>query len=184
MKATDFKRELFTKRLQLRKFKESDAQYISDLLKFKEVASTTLMLPFPCPVDKAEKMILEYLDDEKQQKVMRWAITKQEDNEFIGGIRLVPNSLFNSAEIGFWLGKPFWRNGYTYEAAMKVIEFGFTELNLNRFVAHSMTENSSSIRLLEKLGFSQEGLHPELVIKWGVYKDVMTFGQLRKNYVK
>lgn len=161
-----------------------DALGISTLLKDKVVAETTLMLPFPCGTKIARKMIHTYEEEEKLQKTMRWAITTIESNKLMGEIRLVLNKGFNSAEIGFWLGKNFWRNGYTLEAANKVIEFGFKELKLNRIEAHSMIENISSINLLKKVGFTKEGLHPELVIKWGEYKDVMTFGLLRNNYLQ
>ena len=121
-----------------------DALGISTLLKDKVVAETTLMLPFPCSTKIARKMIHTYEEEEKLQKTMRWAITTIESNKLMGEIRLVLNKGFNSAEIGFWLGKNFWRNGYTLEAANKVIEFGFKELKLNRIEAHSMIENISS----------------------------------------
>ena len=177
-----FLRELHTDRLSLLKLSIPYADEFSALLQDKEVAATTLMLPFPCSKKEAGTIIREYLDEEKHRKSMRWGIFLED--KMIGGIRLVPNLRFNSAEVGFWLGRDYWRNGYTYEAAKAVINFGFEELKFNRIEAHSMTENRSSILLLEKLGFTQEGYHPDLVIKWGEYKDVLTFGLLRKNYQK
>ena len=182
MDVPDYKKELATERLLLRKFKMSDAQFIANLLKEKEVAATTLMLPFPCSVKKAEKMIAEFHEEEQYQKATRWAIVLKETNEVMGGLRLAPNMAFNSAEIGFWLGRPYWRNGYILEAAKKVMEFAFDKMGINRLEAHAMQENLASIELLMKLGFSKEGYHPELVIKWGLYKDVITFGLLRKAY--
>ena len=184
MESKNFTIELCTPRLRLRKIQLEDAMEISNLLKDREVAATTLMLPFPCSTEDARSMINKYKDEEKLQKAMRWAITNIENNKMMGGMRLVLNKAFNSAEIGFWLGKAFWRNNYTWEAANKVIAYGFEELKLNRLEAHAMVENLSSIYLLEKLGFTQEGLHPELVIKWGEYKDVLTFGLLLKKYTK
>jgi RimJ/RimL family protein N-acetyltransferase len=182
MKKSDFYKLLSTKRLKLKKFDEHDAAAMSELLKYQEVASTTLRLPFPCPKKVARDMIKKYKKEAKKQKAMRWAITTKSNGQLLGGIRLVPNTDFNSAELGFWIGRPHWRNGYTLEAAKEVIDFAFEKLLLNRLEAHSMTENISSIALLEKLGFSQEGMHPELVIKWGVYKDVITFGLLKRDY--
>jgi len=183
MDSIHFSKLLQTNRLILRKFKPEDAREIVNILQDKEVASTTLMLPYPCTLEESKKIIASYLDEQKHYKTMRWAIILRDNNKFIGGIRLVPNNRFNSAEIGFWLGKEFWRNGYTFEAAEVVIRFGFNELKLNRLEAHAMTENMSSVKLLEKLGFNQEGYHPDLVIKWDEYKDVITFGLLRKNFI-
>jgi RimJ/RimL family protein N-acetyltransferase len=184
MNKTDFDRVFCTERLKLRKFIADDAPAIAELLKYREVASTTLRLPFPCSREDADLMIQAYHNEAKQLKSMRWAVTAKTSNELMGGIRLVPNMDFNSAELGFWIGRPYWRKGYTFEAAKIVIEWAFKDLRINRLEGHSMTENKSSIALLEKLGFSREGLHPELVIKWGEYKDVITFGLLRKDYLK
>jgi len=178
-----FLRELATERLLLRKFQLSDAKDFSILLKDKEVAATTLMLPFPCSTEEAEKLIRQYQEELKHQKSMRWVISTSEENKIMGAIRLVPNTKFNSAELGFWMGKKYWRQGYAQEAASRVIEYGIQELGLNRIDAHAMAENESSLGLLKKLGFLKEGYHPELVIKWGEYKDVITFGLLRKNHL-
>lgn len=161
----------------------SFAEDFTKLLHDKDVAATTLKLPYPCDIVDAKKIIQEYIEEEKQIKSMHWAITKVNDEYLLGGIRLIPNETFNSAELGFWIGKSYWRKGYTLESAEKVIEFGFMVLNLNRINAHAMNTNRSSISLLEKLGFAQEGYHPEMVIKWGEYKDVITFGLLKSNYI-
>ncbi|MCG8310936.1 MAG: GNAT family N-acetyltransferase [Cytophagales bacterium] len=185
MTTNHFNEILYTPRLILRKFGISDAPELSRLLKDKEVAATTLMLPYPIDLEKSKEMIRNYIEEQELKKVMRWTLTlKKNEQQIIGGIRLVPNQKFNSAEIGFWLGKNFWRKGYAFEAAMRVIEFGFNELEFNRLEAHAMAENKPSIMLLEKLGYQKEGYHPDLVIKWGAYKDVVTFGLLRKNYLK
>jgi len=182
MEKNHFIKELSTERLHLRKFKIEDAKHFSNLLKDKEVASTTLMLPFPCTQQDAIDIIKKYQDEQKLQKSIRWVITIRGTAHMIGGIRLVPNATFNSAELGFWIGKDYWKKGFTHEAASAVLSFGFSELKINRCEAHAMTENISSIKLLKKLGFNREGLHPQLVKKWGEYKDVFTFGLLRSNF--
>ena len=182
MKDKHFLKELTTSRLKLNKYQLAHAVEFTALLQDKDVAATTLMLPFPCSIKDARTLITRYIDEEKQKRSMRWAIMKE--HQFMGGIRLVANTKFNSAEIGFWLGKKYWQNGYTFEAASEVIRFGFENLNLNRLEAHAMTENTSSIKLLERLGFNREGIHPDLVIKWGEYKDVITFGLLKRDYSK
>ena len=183
MEANNYISKLYTERLTLRPYQSKDGKEIFNLLKDKEVAATTLLLPFPCNIDDAENILSDYINEQKLQKSMRWAITYSAGNEFIGGIRLVPNLSYNSAEVGFWIGKDYWRKGIAFETAARVIKFGFEVLKLNRIEAHAMQENTSSIKLLEKLGLKQEGYHPELVRKWGVYKDVLTFGMLQKQYI-
>lgn len=184
MNDSHFSIQLKTQRIILRPFVMDDAKNFSNLLKDKEVAATTLMLPYPCDPDKANEIIERYIEEGKLKKSMHWAIIDFKSNEFMGGIRLVLNPLFNSAELGFWLGKKFWDKGFTFEASEKIIGFGFVELKLNRIEAHSMVENIASVKLLKKLGFKQEGLHRELVMKWDEYKDVKTFGLLKKDYTQ
>ena len=182
MKITDT--SLQTDRLLLRKYHGDDSSDIACLLKDKEVAATTMMLPYPCTEERSNELLQKYLKEDEEDKTWRWAITIQPTGDFIGGIKLAPNSAFNSAELGFWIGKRFWKQGYAFEAASTMVEFAFDKLHINRLEAHAMTENSGSLKLLKRLGFSQEGIHPELVVKWGEYKDVITFGYLRKNYTK
>lgn len=170
-----------TRRLFLRKFEPSDASDFSDLLQDKDVSSTTLMLPYPCNLSVSQNIINKYIEEQKTQKAIRWAITIKANKILIGGLRLVPNPDFDSAEIGFWIGKKYWGKGFAFEAAEKVCDFGLNKMLLNRIEAHAMPENISSIKLLKKLGFKKEGYHPQLVKKWGVYKDVITFGMLKEN---
>lgn len=175
--------DLATSRLFLRKFQKEDAEAFSHLLRHREVPATTLMLPYPCEINDATNLIESYLKEQDQKSAIRWAIALNKGRDLVGGIRLVPNVAFNSAELGFWVGKDYWRKGYTREAAERVMQFAFHELQFNRINAHAMVENIASLKLLEKLGFQQEGIHPELVLKWDSYKDVITFGLLRKHYL-
>ncbi len=99
----------------------------------------------------------------------------------MGGISLFLNRAFESAEIGYWIGKPYWRRGYAFEAAERVVHYGFEALALNRIEAHYMSENGASARLLQKLGMQYEGHHRELIKKDGRFKDVFTYAVLRAD---
>jgi [ribosomal protein S5]-alanine N-acetyltransferase len=80
-----------------------------------------------------------------------FAITLAEDG-LIGAIGLMIQAAFARAEMGYWMGVPYWSNGYTTEAAAEVARYGFEELGLNRIHACYVTHNPASGRVMQKLG--------------------------------
>jgi RimJ/RimL family protein N-acetyltransferase len=62
-----------------------------------------------------------------------------------------------AAELGFWLGRSWWGQGYATEAARAVVRQGFADRRLPGFSSARFLENVASARVLEKLGFQQVG---------------------------
>jgi ribosomal-protein-alanine N-acetyltransferase len=62
-----------------------------------------------------------------------------------------------------------------------VVDFGFDTVGLNRIEAHLMQENGASAKILEKLGMQYEGLHRQLIRRWGQFKDVKTYAILQSD---
>lgn len=83
-----------------------------------------------------------------------WIISRLDDNRAIGGVRCKIEA--DAAEIGFLLNRRFWGQGYAAEAASAVVDYVFTIPNVHRVWATCDTENSASVRVLEKLGFERE----------------------------
>ena len=86
------------------------------------------------------------------------------------------------AEIGYILGSRSWGQGYMHEALAALLEYAFTELNLNRIEADTDPRNVRSTRLLERLGFSKEGLFRERCIVEGEVSDAAMYGLLRREW--
>ncbi|SHL10409.1 Acetyltransferase (GNAT) domain-containing protein [Fibrobacter intestinalis] len=84
----------------------------------------------------------------------------QKDEKAIGAIELIPNGRSDlttsdsECELGYWIGKPFWGNGYIPEAASELIRRGFEELNLSAIWCGSYEGNTKFRRVQEKCGFS------------------------------
>jgi len=81
------------------------------------------------------------------------------------------------AELGYWIGKPYWSQGYVTEAAREVVRFAFDDLGLRRVFAIHFVRNPASGRVMEKIGMAREGElrrhmvkdgHPEDVRIWGI----------------
>ena len=96
----------------------------------------------------------------------------------IGAIGLEINKEDHNAELGYWLGREFWNQGYCTEAAIAMIEFGFESLGLRRIVSEHMARNPASGKVMEKAGMTREGLRRKHVRKWGVFEDVVVYGIL------
>jgi RimJ/RimL family protein N-acetyltransferase len=86
------------------------------------------------------------------------AIVERASGTMIGncGIR-INDPAVREANIGYELNPAFWGLGYATEAAASILRFGFQDLQLHRIWAECISENSGSIRVLEKLGMRREG---------------------------
>ena len=95
----------------------------------------------------------------KEKKGIRWAIINKESKAFIGDIGLYNIDFYsNNTEIGYTIEKNFWRKGVASECIKAIENFAFKILNMNRIIAMIDSNNISSIKLSEKLGFHKEGI--------------------------
>jgi len=103
---------------------------------------------------------------------------------FIGQVSMYSlNFLHSRAEIGIWLGRSHWNKGIAKEALKMLISHAFLDIHLNRLQAHIFTQNDSSIKLFEKLGFKREGLNERYVKKTdGDFNDVYVYALLFDNW--
>ena len=88
------------------------------------------------------------------------------------------------ASIGYDLAFAYWGKGIMTEAVRAMVAFGFEQLNLNRIEADADAENFGSIRVLEKVGFTREGLQHDQYFEWDEFHDLVLFALLRKDFVR
>ncbi len=86
------------------------------------------------------------------------------------------------AEIGYHLAPEYHRKGYMWEALNAMMDFGFTEMGLNRIEACIGPKNEPSIKLVDKAGFKREGLLREHYCKDGVAEDSLIYSLLKREY--
>lgn len=118
------------------------------------------------------------------KRCIRWGITRKAHPGLIGSCGYYGFHAWHlRASIGYELARPFWRQGIMQEALEAIIKLGFEEMGLNRIEAVVMPENSASIKLLESLGFRQEGLLREYE-NWGSkgFTDLCIFSLLRTTW--
>lgn len=174
---------LQTARLRLRPFVLGDASDVQRLAGEYDVAANTLRTPHPYPPGFAETWILGHRSAFEREEEVRLAMVQLEDGALVGAIGLMLNPPDRNAELGYWLGKPFWGLGYATEAGRAMLDYGFTALGLERIHAAHFARNPASGRVLLKLGMRHEGLLRRHVLKWGVLEDVDKYGILREEWL-
>jgi ribosomal-protein-alanine N-acetyltransferase len=169
---------LETSRLILREWIESDISELVPLIGAREVADTTLRIPYPYDEEHARKFIASV----PKGNELRLAIRLRGDGRLVGGIGLHPNMEHQRAELGYWIGVPFWGKGYATEAAREVVRYGFETFKLNRIFAGHFEGNPGSRAILLKLGMRYEGCARQSVLKWGKPMDVHIYAILREEH--
>lgn len=103
--------------------------------------------------------------------------------ELVGGAGLIPLSDIHSgtAEIGYWLGEPYWGRGIATGAVALLTAYALDELLFIRAQAEVFAENAVSMRVLEKNGFVREGTLRKHIRKDGVIHDAVMYARLRNN---
>lgn len=169
---------LDTERLLLRPFRATDASEVQRLAGDRRVAETTLTVPHPYPDGAAAVWIASHAPAFAARKRMTLAVTMKANGTLVGAIGLALERDHRRAELGYWIGVPWWNQGYATEAGRAVLVFGFEFLALHRIMARHLVRNPASGRVLEKLGMQPEGVLRHHVLKWGVFEDLAVYAVL------
>lgn len=86
------------------------------------------------------------------------------------------------AELGFWIGRPYWGRGYATAAAARALRLAFTELGFDRVVAHALVENTGSRRVLERAGFRFDRYERHRLGKWATERDLAQYRLTRAEW--
>lgn len=149
---------LITERLTLRCFSVDDAEAIRLLAGNPNVSNSTLNIPHPYEAGMAEQWISTHQKSWAQKTELTYAITMTQTGRLVGAINL-HEITEAKAELGYWIGEPYWGNGYCTEAARALINFAFEQFDLKKIEAEHLTTNPGSGRVMQKLGMRHTGHH-------------------------
>lgn len=113
-------------------------------------------------------------------KQIVFAITLKQSRALAGAIGLTVFSPENEAELGYWVGVPFWNQGFATEAAVAVIDYGFSQLQLDRIRGWHLVRNPQSGRVMLKAGMRREAKRQKKVEKEG-REETLTSCVLRRE---
>jgi ribosomal-protein-alanine N-acetyltransferase len=173
---------LETKRLVLREVTTEDSNSLLKYLSDEEVMKYYGLNPFQSINDALDE-ISWYQSIQKNKTGIRWGITLKDQGAVIGSCGF-HNSVLQHfrTEIGFELSKDHWGKGIAYEAVQAIISYGFDHLDLQRIEALIEPPNSSSQRLVEKLGFIREGLLRNYEFTCGKFDDLYMYSLLKQDF--
>jgi len=119
-----------------------------------------------------------YAHDIERGLAYPFLVFRSSDNAMVGGITLsnIRRGVAQMGSIGYWVGEPFTRKGYTLAAVKAVARFSFERLGLHRLEAACIPTNEPSRGVLLKAGFAQEGLARAYLRINGIWEDHLLFG--------
>jgi RimJ/RimL family protein N-acetyltransferase len=142
---------LETDRLVLRAPRPNDAGALARLINDRRIAVNTARIPYPYSVEDADQFIAAV---NRQGGEAAFLITL--DGALIGGCGVAQSD--SGPELGYWVGVPFWGQGFATEAARAVIDHAFGNLGHEVLEAGARVSNPASRRVLEKCGFQWTGV--------------------------
>lgn len=112
------------------------------------------------------------------------AIAPGASGELCGAIGLAIDAENNHAELGYWIGKPHWGQGYCTEAGTAVVRYGFEVLGLHRIHSAHFSHNPASGRVMQKIGMRYEGCRRQHIRKWENFEDLVQYGILKSDWLQ
>jgi [ribosomal protein S5]-alanine N-acetyltransferase len=176
--------ELHTPRLLLRPLREDDAQALFAIFSDAMVMRHWSSAPWT-DLGQARQRIAGDAAGHAAGEHLALGIVRRDDGRLIGRCTLF--DLWPScrrAQVGYILDASAWGRGFAAEAVGALLRHGFDALDLNRVEADIDPRNTASARLLQRLGFSREGLLRERWIVNGEVSDSEMYGLLRHEFLE
>jgi len=165
--------KLTTARLLFEEIRLNDLELVHQLHSIPEVDEYNT-LGIPANLDETRKIIGPAIADQTKEPRSQfcWKILLKENGNVIGLAGMFPsNDRFKLAEIYYKFRPDYWGQGYATETARALVCFGFEGLKLHKIEAGVATENIRSIKVLEKIGMTREGLRRKILPIRGEWKD-------------
>lgn len=164
----------------IRKWRYSDKDRLAQLLSNKKILDNLRDgLPYPYTPADAEGYISSMLSADETE-TFAFAIVL--DDEVIGsvGVFRCDNIHFRTAELGYYIGEPYWGKGYGTSAVKRICRYVFENTDIIRIFAEPFAYNTASCRVLEKAGFQFEGTLRANAMKRGKVLDMKMYALVKE----
>ena len=146
--------EIGTERLLLRPHRRED---VDDIFEFARDPEWGRYLTAPMPY--LREHAVEFVEDRIRTPRDLWPVWAMElEGKVVGGIGIEIDVEHATGALGYSLAKAHWGRGLTVEAARAVVDWAFRERGLAKVYAYADARNVASLRVMEKLGMTREGL--------------------------
>ena len=167
--------------VRLRAWTLEDAPALAKLINNKKVQDNLRDgLPFPYGEEDAKVFLSAVLASDPDQNL---AFAIEADGKLIGSISATrcANIHFRTAELGYYLGEPYWGRGFATEAVRQICDYIYRNTDIIRIFAEPFAYNTASCRVLEKAGFQLEGLLRSNAVKNGRILDMKMYARIREK---
>ncbi|AYZ14600.1 GNAT family N-acetyltransferase [Chryseobacterium arthrosphaerae] len=168
-----------TERLILSQLEEKDIPFITEYLQHRIYSDLTSNIPYPYTENDAIFWLKMSKEAFENKSGYTFGIRNKEE-ELIGAIGLHDRD-DDKAELGYWIGIPYWNKGYVTEAARAIVDFGFKELGLNKIYATHFFHNPASGKIMEKIGMEKEAVLKQHAKKDEEYFDLAMYSIFRNK---
>lgn len=164
---------------ELRWWKTEDAKSLAELLNNKKILDN---LRDGLPVPYTEKDALDYINAMlNADKNSTFAFAVVSDGELVGSVGIFRQSNIHSktAELGYYIGEKYWNKGIATAAVNQACGYVFGNSDIIRIFAEPFARNAASCRVLEKSGFSCEGVLRSNAVKNGIVEDIKIYARIK-----
>ncbi|MGE0502324.1 MAG: GNAT family N-acetyltransferase [Rhizobiaceae bacterium] len=144
---------LATLRLVLRPPHADDVPDLARLANDRRIAD--MLTRMPHPYGEAEARAFVAMSAAPRRAGRSWAVTLADNGAFIGCAGL--NETDDALELGYWIGEPFWGNGYATEVAHALVDLAFRATTVPALAVQCRVINPASRRVIHKCGFQYAG---------------------------
>ena len=169
--------------LWMRPLAEQDIAPILKYASAPEIAANTFV-PHPYPPQAAHEFVRKVGEEWRSDQAYTFAIIEAQSDCFAGVMGIHPVREHKRAEVGYWIGLPWWGRGLATQALRLVIQFGFEELGLKRIAAGHFARNPASGRVMQKANMRCEGTRRAYHYHRDGCQDSVWYAILREEYEK
>lgn len=163
----------------IRKWRIEDKNALATIANNKNVLDNLRDgIPYPYTIKDAEEFITSMLSAD-QGKTFAFAITVNDVAIGSIGVFRCDNIHSRTAEMGYYIGEPYWGNGFATSAVMQVCKYIFKHTDIIRIFAEPFAHNTASCRVLEKAGFLLEGTLHSNAVKNGKVLDMNMYARIK-----
>ena len=172
-----------TARLTLRRFELNDAGMVFSNWASDDEVSRYLSWSTHKDLEETKAIVKTWVDGHEDDNNYHWGICL-ENGEMIGSIGVVITSEnYFKAEMGYCIGRKWWGQGYTGEAAKAVVDYMFANTDIERIEAYHSIENPASGKVMAKAGMRHEGFARHKYKSRDGFQDCNLYGIIREEAV-
>ena len=166
-------------KIKIRPLKLSDKAELAEHANNKKIWDNLRdYIPYPYTESDAEFFIKLTKEENPKQT---FGIEYKGKISGVVGLVIQKDVYHKTAEIGYWIGEPFWGNGIATKAVELITKYGFDKLDLNRIFSGVFEYNIASMKVLEKNGYEKEGIFKNAILKNNKVYDEHRFYKLNEK---